>query len=147
LPKPELRKILLIAQRDYLAAIRTKAFLVSLLVLPILFGGGFLITAVVNRKPDVQARRIAIVDQTGVAAAAVVDAVRTQNAHDLFNKATGVQMMPRYEFETPAPDTAHPDAQRLRLSDRVRRKELFAFVEIQANSKALPGIRTKAAWT
>jgi ABC-2 type transport system permease protein len=137
LPKPELRKILLIAQRDYLAAIRTKAFLISLLVLPILFGGGFLITAVMNRKPDVKARRIAIVDQSGVAAAAVVEAVRTRNAHDLFDKTTGVQVMPRYEFETPTPDTIHPDAQRLQLSDRVRRKELFAFVEIQANSKSI----------
>jgi ABC-type uncharacterized transport system ATPase subunit len=53
LPKPELRKILLIAQRDYLAAIRTKAFLSGLLVVPILFGGGFLGTAVINRKPDI----------------------------------------------------------------------------------------------
>jgi hypothetical protein len=77
------------------------------------------------------------VDQSGVAAADVIDAVQTQNTHDLFNKASGVQIMPRYEFETLAPDTNHPDAQRLLLSDRVRRKELFAFVEIGENSKGI----------
>jgi ABC-2 type transport system permease protein len=135
MPKPELRKILLIAQRDYLAAIRTKAFLVSLLVLPILFGGGFFVTALNNRKPDVQLRRIAIVDQTGAAAASVVEAVRAQNVRDLFDKTTGVQVMPRYEFEVVAPDLSRPDAQRLLLSDRIRRKELFGFVEIEAASK------------
>jgi ABC-2 type transport system permease protein len=83
LPQPDLRKILLIAQRDYLAAIRTKAFLVSLLVRPILFGGGFLAAALNNRKPDVQLRRIAIVDQTGTAAEPVVEAIRARNVRDL----------------------------------------------------------------
>ena len=37
-----MRRILLIAKRDYLAAIRAKAFLVGLIVAPIMFGGGFL---------------------------------------------------------------------------------------------------------
>ena len=35
-------RILLIAKRDYLATIRTKAFIIGLVIAPLLFGGGFL---------------------------------------------------------------------------------------------------------
>ena len=35
-----MRKMLVIASREYLAAVRTKSFLISLLVLPIMMGGG-----------------------------------------------------------------------------------------------------------
>ena len=41
-PHRTLQRILLIARRDYLATIRTKAFIIGLVVAPLLFGGGFL---------------------------------------------------------------------------------------------------------
>ena len=56
--------ILLIAKRDYLATIRTKAFIIGLVVAPLLFGGGFLGVALLKSKPDIKDRRIAIVDRT-----------------------------------------------------------------------------------
>ena len=37
-----MRKILLMAKRDYIESIQTKAFLIGLVVAPLLFGGGFL---------------------------------------------------------------------------------------------------------
>ena len=37
-----MRRILVVAKRDYLATIRTKAFIIGLVVAPLLFGGGFL---------------------------------------------------------------------------------------------------------
>ena len=60
-----MRRILLIAKRDYLASIRAKAFLVGLIVAPILFGGGFIGLAVMKKKPDIADRHVAIVDRTG----------------------------------------------------------------------------------
>jgi ABC-2 type transport system permease protein len=124
-----LRRILLIARRDYLATIRTKAFLVGLVVAPILFGGGFLGIALLNSKPDIKERRVAIVDRTGVAASAVIQAAQEKNARELFDKATHRQIAPRYVFESLAPD-ADANAQRLALSDRVRGGQLLAFLEI-----------------
>ena len=94
------RKILLVAKRDYLAAIRSKAFLFSLVIAPVMGGGSFIGVAVMKAKPDIQERRVAIVDRTGVAAAAVIEAAREKNAEDLFDKVTGRQMNPRYVFET-----------------------------------------------
>ncbi len=72
-------RILLIAQRDYLATIRTKAFIIGLVVAPILFGGGFLGIALMQSKPDIKDRRIAIVDGTGVVGPEIVQAAQTAN--------------------------------------------------------------------
>ena len=129
-----MRRILLIARRDYLASVRSKAFLVGLLVAPLLFGGSFLATVLLKGQPGKQVRHIAVVDKTGTAAAAIVKQIEQQNLRDGFDKRTGVQVMPKYEFETVAPDVKNPDAQLLALSNRVQSKELFAFIEIGANS-------------
>jgi ABC-2 type transport system permease protein len=125
-----MHKILLVAKRDYLAAIRSKAFLFALVIAPIMGGGSFIGVALMKAKPDIHERRVAIVDRTGVAAAAVIEAAGEKNSEELFDKISGRQLAPRYVFETAAPDNANPNAQRLALSDRVRRRELFAFLEI-----------------
>ncbi|MDQ2711717.1 MAG: ABC transporter permease [Acidobacteriota bacterium] len=129
-----MRNILLIAKRDYLASVRTKAFLIGLLVAPLLFGGSFFATVLLKGHPDKQVRRIAVVDKTNVAAPAIIKQIEQQNLRDGFDKNTGVQVMPKYEFETVTPELKNPDAQRLVLSNRVRRNELFAFLEIDATS-------------
>jgi len=125
-----MRKILLVAKRDYLAAIRSKPFLLGLVVTPILAGSGFLGIGIMKAKPDTAERRLAIVDRTGVAAATIIEATEEKNTKDLFDKKTGRQVTPRYAFEIVAPDNADPNAQRLALSERVRRRELFAFLEV-----------------
>jgi ABC-2 type transport system permease protein len=125
-----LRRILLVARRDYLATVRTKAFLIGLVVAPLLFGSGLLAIALMRAKPDLTDRRVAIVDRTGAAGASIIDAGAAKSARDLFDKITGKQTHPRYLFETVVPDDHDPDAQRLALSDRVRRRQLYAFLEI-----------------
>jgi ABC-2 type transport system permease protein len=125
-------RVLLIAKRDYLASIRAKAFLVGLIVAPILFGGGFLGIAIMKKKPDVAERRIAILDRTGKTAASIIEAATEKNAKDLIDKTTGRQTTARYVFETVAAEPAHESEQRLALSDRIRRHELFAFLEVGA---------------
>jgi len=124
-----MRRILLIAKRDYLTSIRSKAFIIGLIVAPILFGGGFLGMALLRARPDIKDRRVAILDRTGAAAELVIEAAREQNAKELFDKTTGKQQAPRYLFER-AEAASDVNAERLALSDRVRGGELFAFVEI-----------------
>ena len=124
-----MRRILLIAKRDYLATIRTKAFLIGLVVAPLLFGGGFLGIALLKSQPDIIDRHVAVLDRTGKVAAAAIQAATEKNARELFDKATGKQVKPRYVFEV-LPVERDLNLQRLALSDRVRRHELFAFLEI-----------------
>ena len=129
-----MRRILLIAGRDYLASVRTKAFIIGLLLAPLLFGGSFLATTLMRGKPTNEVRRVAVVDKTGVAAASVVKQIEQQNKIDGFDKRTGARIMPRYDLETVAPDEHDPNGQLLALSNRVRDKDLFGFLEIGPNS-------------
>ena len=45
-----MRRILLIAKRDYLQMVQSKAYLVGLILFPVLFGGGFLVLALNNKS-------------------------------------------------------------------------------------------------
>jgi ABC-2 type transport system permease protein len=125
-----MHRILLVAKRDYVAAIRSKPFLFGLIIAPILFGSGFIGLAIMKAKPDIKDRRIAIVDRTGAVTAAIVEAAGEKNRKELYDKISGHQVKPRYLFETVAPDDANPNEQRLSLCGRVRNHELFAFLDI-----------------
>ena len=125
-----MHKILLIAKRDYIASIRTKAFLFSLVVAPLLFGGSFLGLALMKRQPDIRDRHVAVIDRTGNSAGAVIEAAKTANQRELVDPTTGRQVKPRYLFEVVSPDNRDPAGQRLSLSERIRHGSLFAFVEI-----------------
>jgi len=129
-----MNKILIVAKRDYIESVRTKAFLFGMIAAPILFGSGFIGIAVLRGKPDIAERRIAVVDRSGEAASTVIATVVQKNEHDLIDKDSGKQTMPRYRFETVAPDTANPEAQRLDLSRRVRPDDLYGFIEIGSNA-------------
>src|ERR1017187_1273184 len=107
----------------YLATVRTKAFLIGLVVAPLLFGGSILGLALFKDRPDIKDRRIAVVDATGVVAGAVIQAAQAKNAREMFDKKTGSQVTPRYVFEVAKVDAGSESAQRLALSDRVRHFE------------------------
>jgi len=139
-----MNRMLLVAKRDYVASVRSKPFLFGLILAPILACSGFLVVGLMKVKPDLQPRRIAIVDRTGVAAAAIVEAAAEKNGKEMFDKKSGKQLTPRYDFETVAPDDADPNAQRLRLSDRVRRREIFAFLDVGRDALHPPKPRDDA---
>ena len=135
------RKALTIARRDYIATVRTKAFVFGLVVAPILFGGGSIGMTFLKAKPDLKDRRVAIVDRTGLVAGALVNAAREKNDRELFDRKTRQQIAPRYVFEVIAP-AAGPASNRkdqlLALSDRVRRRQLAAFLEIGKDALGPP---------
>ena len=126
-----MRRTYLIARRDFLAAVKSKPFLFGLIIAPVLFGSGFIGLAMLKAKPDIAPRRVAILDRTGAAAQAIVDAAAAKSAAQMYDKLTHKQVEPAWSFEIVAP-TADADAQRLALSERVRRRELHAFLEIGA---------------
>jgi len=130
-----LRRILRIARRDYLAVVRTKAFIIGLVLFPLLFGGGGIASSFLLRgKAENTDRRIAVLDHTGAAGPAVVAALRQRNHDESTGKNAGLQVTPQYEFDTVPADGAHPEQQRLELSDQVRRGSLHAFIEIPAEA-------------
>jgi hypothetical protein len=71
-----------------------------------------------------------VVDRSGVVVETVVAAAEERNAAVVYEEETGKKVKPAYLIDVVAPDAANPAAQRLELSDRVRARELHAFVEI-----------------
>ncbi len=125
-----MRKVLIVARREYLAAVRTKGFIIGLVLAPILMSGGFIGMAVFKDHVDTTDQRLAIVDRSGLIAPALLEAAQARNAKDVFHPKTGKKIRPAYLLEVVPPAAADPQVQRLELSDRVRNQSLYAFLEI-----------------
>jgi len=126
------KRIWLIAKRDYLQTVTSKAFLFGLVFLPLVFGGSFFGLSLMNRG-NAREQRIAVLDRTGVSAAAVIQACEEANQKSLIDSDTRFQMLPRFSFEEVAPESDR-DQQLLSLSDRIRRGELFLVLELPDDS-------------
>lgn len=125
-----MRKILWMAQREYKVSVRTKGFIIGLIVFPIFMGGSGIAIALLKDRVDTTDRIIAVIDRSGVVAQALVTAANERNTSDIFKSGTGEQVKPAYILELVAPNDDDPKMQRLELSNRVRDGELNGFVEI-----------------
>ena len=127
-----MRKILKIAVREYNEAVRTKAFVIGIIFAPIMMGGSGLAMWLTEENVDTTDKRIAVIDRTGIVSQSLVDAAKVRNETEIHDQETGEKTDPAYLIEIVPPDDEDPDAQRLELSNRVRNKELDAYVEIGA---------------
>jgi ABC-type Na+ efflux pump permease subunit len=91
-----LRKILVIAVREYAAAVKTKAFIFTLILLPLWMSAGPLMEKVTKRAGDVSEKRIAVIDRTGAGLYDILeDAARERNEKNIFDPQTHRQTDPR----------------------------------------------------
>ncbi len=124
-----MRKVLLIARREYLATVRTKGFLIGLVIAPVFMGLGLIMVALSEKAVDLSDKKIAVLDHTGRIGSVLVEAAQERNQREIFNK-DGKKVQPAYLLELVEPDTENPEGQGLVLSDRVRNESLHAFLEI-----------------
>src|ERR1022692_1230097 len=89
--RKSMRKILLMAKRDYIASVRTKTFIIGLVVAPLLFGGGGLGMAILNKRTDLRDRRTALLPHTGLVAPLLWRAAAEKNAKEAYHKITHAQ--------------------------------------------------------
>ncbi len=125
-----MRKILKLATREYLAAVRTKGFIIALVVVPVMMGGSGITFALLKDRVDRGDKRLALIDRSGALAQAILAAAERHNQDEIRDPRTGEQLRPAYRFEICPVDSGDPTAQRLALSQRVRRGELSAFIDI-----------------
>jgi ABC-2 type transport system permease protein len=124
-----MRRTWVIAAREYRASVRTKAFLVSLILMPILMGGGVLLPKLMRGRVDVEDKRIVVADGSGRLLARLLDAAERRNGTEVMDRKTGRQVEPRFFIEA-APSPTLDDQQRLELSQKIREGKLHAFAEI-----------------
>ena len=127
-----MNKALIIAKREYRAAVRTKGFLLSILLLPLFMGGGLLVFTLFKDKVDLEDKKIAVLDYSGRFGEYLVQSAESWNNTAIVNEKDQ-KISPAYFFEFVVPDSTDPERQRLNLSNRVRGKEIHAFAQIGKN--------------
>ena len=125
-----MNKIVLVAQREYRAIVKTKGFLIGLAVAPILMCSGFLIAIFAEKMGDTDDQKLAIVDASGVLAPAIAAAAENHNKTEVNDPKTGKKIKPVYVVEVLPADANDPAQRRLDLSEQVRQGKLRAFLEI-----------------
>jgi ABC-2 type transport system permease protein len=128
-----MRKALIVAQSEFATLVRSKAFLISLILMPIVIGGSILLVRATRDTTDLKDRTFAIVDYTGVIAVPLTEVAAlyngsTPSAVDRVLPRKGAKFIP-VEVKH---DGRSAEDLRLDLSNRVRREEFFAFVEVPA---------------
>ncbi|MBT3749688.1 MAG: ABC transporter permease [Bacteroidetes bacterium] len=127
-----MNKVWILVKREYRAAVRTKGFIISLVMLPIFMGGGFAAFKIFEDKVDLTDRTVLVIDESGSVGQFLVDASKDRNANHITDAESGEKNQPAYYFELIEKEADFSN-QKLQLSDRVRDKDIHAFVHIGAN--------------
>ena len=138
-----------VARTEYVNAICSKAFILGVIMLPVMICCSLGIQALARKKVDIKDRRLAVLDYTGRFYSVIAAKAKERNAREIFDWTSGnqgAQIRPAFrpeEFRAPT-GTQRPD---LLLSDRVRKKELFAFIIIgNANAPIIAGEVSELAY-
>lgn len=125
-----MRKMIVIAVREYQAAVRTKAFIVSLVLMPVMMGGSIVVQVLMRDKVDIKDKRVAVLDYTNQLYDSVATAANERNNKEIFEGGGELrkQVKPRFVLEKAEASSADAAETRLALSERVRKDEIMAFV-------------------
>jgi ABC-2 type transport system permease protein len=124
-----MRKVLVIAVREYNAAVRTKAFLISLVLMPVMMGGSLAVQAMVKDKAPTEVKHIAVLDLSP--RAELVKAVDERARTDPKVKGAGGKQLLFIEPITAGGATDEAlDRVRREQAERMRRGEIVGFLEI-----------------
>jgi ABC-2 type transport system permease protein len=123
-----------VARREYRAAVRTKAFVVSIVLMPALMFASIGIQVLFKKLEDTGEKKFAVVDRSGgELAAALAASAEKYNQHLAIDPETKQQVASRILIEVVPPSAPAAEAiaaQRYELSQRVARDELEGIVEI-----------------
>jgi len=125
-----MRKIFILARREYRTAVRTKSFIIGLVLAPVFMGGSLIAFALLKDKVDLTEKHIAVIDHSGIMSDYLLQAVEERNKTEIFNQEKGEQVKPVYRLEIIPADTEDLQQLRIGLSERVRSKQIHAFIEI-----------------
>lgn len=125
-----MNKIIRFTIREYVAAVKTKGFIIGLVLAPIMMSGGFLAFLLLKDRVDTADKNIAVIDHTGVVVEALINAAEDRNKKEIFDEDSGEKIKPAYYIQVIEPNNSDTLQQHLELSDRVRKGELHAFMVI-----------------
>ena len=128
-------KIFVIAVREYNAAIKSKAFIISLILMPVMMFAGIGVQMIVAEQVDDTVRKYAIVDRTPNESliAFLTTAARSWNESERFDPKTRKPLRPSFALTRIPPSPANSEAiknQRLDLCNKIRDGSFEGILEI-----------------
>jgi ABC-type Na+ efflux pump permease subunit len=141
-------KILVIARREYRAAVRSKSFIITLVLMPVLMTGSIAIQALFKKLDDQTAKTFVVIDRSGGKLDEFLfDAAEQHNLHEIFEPGTKKQIQPEFQIKVEPPSDNTPEAihqQRYELSQQVEQDKYAGIVEIGPKVFELhePGAKT-----
>jgi ABC-2 type transport system permease protein len=148
-------KALIVALSEFTTLVRSKAFLAGLLMMPVFMGIAIGVQKFTRDAADIKDRPFVVIDRSGVLYGPLQEAANEWNRASEPGGAARTQ--PRFLASEEKFDV-NDERARAALSDRVRRDEIFAFVEIPADAldpdtkssvsyySNHPGYRTLPGW-
>jgi ABC-2 type transport system permease protein len=124
-------KVWTIAVREYRAIVGAKAFLIALVLMPVLMFAGIAVHSLLQGRVGAEKRTIVVLDATGVLLPRLQEAAKTRDELQAREPKADRRSQPRFEIEA-GPAGLVTNKTRLDLSDRARRGEIDSFVEIPA---------------
>jgi len=125
-----MRKIWTLFKREYRAAVRTKSFIISLILVPIMMGGGLAAMIIMEKNKDTDDKHFVVIDHSGFMTTPIKEALERRNSEEIFHSNTGEQIDAAFVVDFMEVNTGDPEEQRRELSERVESQELHAFIEI-----------------
>jgi ABC-2 type transport system permease protein len=125
-----MKRIVIVATSEFLSLIKTKGFILGILLMPVLVGASIAFEVLSLKRVDRAHQQFAVIDRTGVLYTPLARAALEHNAKAGDGPA---QTGPHF---TPQPvnlEGRSIDEVRLELSDAIKAKTLFAFVEIPSD--------------
>jgi ABC-2 type transport system permease protein len=124
--------MIVVAVREYLAAVRTKAFVISIVIMPLLMGGSALVQYLLEDIRDTTEKRFAVIDRSGGRLFSAVEKEVEKHNKEAEGKAPFKVVNWLEEKEKPPPADDDPELGNLRgeLSEEVRTGKLFGFLDI-----------------
>lgn len=142
-------KIFTIAIREYWAMVATKAFLISIVMMPILMFGGIFAMKWLSNVGGIKERKILVYDGTGklfdkLNATAMIINSAVENAKDEDNKSARSGFVEKEKYVLEKLDAAElTNAKRASISDQIREGDYYAFLEIPADIVEQPSLDEK----
>jgi ABC-2 type transport system permease protein len=135
-----MHKALTIAWSEFISALSSKAFLISIILVPGLMAGSAFFQRTMGQRADLEPRAFAVIDHTGTVYPVLAMTATAWNSGA--QRPAGSPPPPKFIPSLVTPGDRPIDQVRLELSERVQKKDLFAFVEIPAAAMQEGGRRT-----
>ena len=128
--RPIMRKIFVLFKREYLAAVKTKSFIISLILVPILMAGSFVAIIIMENNEDTDDKKFAVIDHSGLITDVLKNELKNRNENQIFDSESGEKVSPAFVLDFIEANTQDPFAQILELSEKIRLKEYHALIEV-----------------